>query len=162
MWQLSRRSATVQDTSFHFTFCKLSEGTNHTVYSGVPALGLLNRALIRSGHRRVTRDQPYSWTTPQPTTCLSVGFRHDGDILKKDPKNGLLYPEDAWLLKAVLVSKDGQTAELQESRAGYAPPYTEEYLNSWDVPTSVTNLLSCAVRLSRKKDGASVATFTLR
>lgn len=161
--RLLTRTATVQDVSFQFTFCKVTQGTSHTVHSGIPVLGLLNRTFVRSGHRRISRDQPYSWVTPQATTCVSVGFRHDGDVLKRDPKNGLLYPEDAWLLQAVLVQEDGQTVALQQGRAGYGPrgPYAEEYLNSWDVPLSVTNLRNCQLRLSKKKDGTSVATFSL-
>jgi hypothetical protein len=68
------------------------------------------------------------------------------------------------LLKGILVLKDGRTLELQQSRAGYGPrgPYAEEYLNGWDVPAVVTNFLDCEVRLSRKKDGASVAKFRLQ
>lgn len=157
----SKPSANLQDPSFHFTFCKVTRGTNHTVYSGIPPLGSLNRTLVRSGYRRLTRDQKYSWTTPTSTTCVSVGFRHSGEVLKKDPGNGLLYPQTTRLLNAVLVFQSGQTVALEFRGGGYGP-YTEEFLNYWDVPSSVTNVLDCELQLSRKTDGADVATFQLQ
>jgi len=157
------RPAMVQDASFYFTFCKVTQGTNHTIQSGIRVLGLLNRTLARSGYRRrISHDKLYSWVTPQATTCLSVGFRHDGDVLTKNAKNGLLYPDSpSSLLKATLIQQDGQTEALQHRQAGY-DPYTRDYLITWEVPASVTNYLDCEVRLSKKKDGASVATFRLQ
>src|SRR5690348_14467220 len=73
----------VQDASYKFTFIKLTQGTNHMASSGIPGFGLLNRTLARQGRPRIGHSRLYSWTTPQPSTCLSIGFRHQGDVLKR-------------------------------------------------------------------------------
>jgi len=163
LWTVvSSRSATVQDSSFHFTFCELTHGTNHTVSSGIPLLGSLNRALVRSGRSTISRDAKYSWDTPHTEICLSIGFRHDGDVLKVDPTNGGAYPDpmDIWLLQARLVRPDGCSILLAQHGGSYGP-YNKEYVNYWLVPGTVTNVHGSKVQFSRRKDGRHVATYQL-
>ena len=153
----------VEDASYHFTFWHVTHGTNHTVSSGLSAFGWINRNLIKSGHRRVSRAQLYSWRTDQEATCLAVGFKHDGEILKLDPVNGFSYPVEYSHLEGVIVDAAGHTNWLQTPK-GFSGtiyiPQTKEYMHCWKVPDHITNFHGCEVRLSR--DGKDVATLRIR
>ncbi len=153
----------VEDASYHFTFCQVTHGTNHTVSSGLPAFGWLNRKLIQSGLGRMGRDQLYSWRTDQVATCLSVGFKHDGEILRSDPTNGLAYPVEYRHLEAVIVDAGGHPTSLhlpQSSSGMIYIPQTREHMHRWNVPDHITNFYGCKLRLSR--DGKNVAILNLQ
>ena len=151
----------VQDRSFHFTFCAATTATNRTVFSGNAMLGRLNRKLMGNRIHRISRDQMYTIVATGNQPVLSIGYRHDNDTLKLDT-NGYSYPGTIHLLDAVVVQPGGQTFRLKDFSSGGYMPTTKEYVNSWVLPGGMTNLVGCALRLSRKDDGKYVATCRLQ
>jgi hypothetical protein len=152
----------VQDPSFHFTLCKVTHGTNHTVFIGPRLLGMLNRTLIRSRIPRISNAQMYSTSTPQDSSVVWVGYKYDGDVLKLDP-NGYSYPAmiKEWLLKAALVQPGGRMISLQPHGVVYIPQ-TKVYVNMWTLPEEVTNFTGCDLRFEKKLDGKPAGTFKLQ
>ena len=157
-------STTIQDASFCFTFAEITQGTNHTVYSGSKPLALLNRKLMSAGHRPIFDDRVYSWATMYPTTCLSVGFQHNGKVLKKNSGPRPVSPNESRLLRAFLMQQDGRAVELGLLSFGYSDfgSNRDEYKTTWVVPASLSNHLGFEFRLTDYKNETPVAQLSLR
>ncbi len=90
-----------------------------------------------------------------------VGYRHDGDALRLDT-NGYSYPSTLELLDAAVVEPRGRTVPLKDFHRGCYSPTTKEYVQWWVLPRTMTNFVSCGLRLSRRDDGKYVATCRSR
>ena len=147
----------VEDRSYHFAFCAVTTGTNHTAISGNRVLGWVNRKLIGSRIHRISRDQTWTTITTKRKTVLSIVYRHDGDALKLST-NGYSDP----LLDAVVVQPGGRMLPLKRFSGWDYEPTTKDYLITWILPGDPTNFLGCGLRLSRRGDGKYVATCRLQ
>ena len=151
----------VEDPSFHFAFCGITVGTNHTAIRGSRMLGWVNRKLIGSGIRRISRDQMWTTTTKQSETVLSIVYHHDGDALRLST-NGYSDPVTIGFLNdAVVFQPGGPTLPLKHFCGWDYDPATKDYLINWVLPGDPTNYLGWRVRLSRR-GGKYVATCRLQ
>jgi hypothetical protein len=151
----------VEDRSFHFTFCAVTTGTNHTAISGNRVLGWVNRKLIGSRIHRISRDQTWTTITTKSETVLSIVYRHDVDTQKLST-NGYSDPITINTLDAVVVQPGGRMLPLKHFYGWDYDRTTKDYLITWILPEDPTNFLGCGLRLSRRGDGKYVATCRLQ
>lgn len=149
----------LRDKSFAFKMCEITNGTNHTVFSGNKLLGMINRQISRRGFRPISSD--FMWTRPagQNCTLLSVVFTFRGDVFTLNT-NGLHYPQVYKHLDAAIVGPTGRILSLKDNLNGWNP-YGKEHSQSWFIPDNLTNLVGYELHFSRTDEGKSVATYRL-
>jgi hypothetical protein len=70
-----KRSGEAPLSRFRFTFCSVTQGTNHVVFSGNKLLARLNGALAELGVHPVTDDRPYKFSSSSDATfATSLSF----------------------------------------------------------------------------------------
>lgn len=135
----------IQNTSYEFRFSKITQGTNHVVFSGIPVLARMKRALYESPLRSVCRFVPrglrtqwYSRTTATNTTVLWVGWTHRD--YSYTITNGIPHSlrPDIKQLFCFLSEPGGRTIPLRFFTSSEAP-FVKELVEAWELPVSLTN-----------------------
>jgi hypothetical protein len=149
---------TVHDPSYHFTFCKISQGTNHVIYLGNPILAFLNRTLLNHGHRPITRDTSISWQNSADTTCVTVLVRVEGDdkII-----GGASWPSGPIPLNAEIITTGGYSMRFHDENGGYPifSPRAWERRYCWLTSPPITNLSGCELRITQSINDRLIASF---
>ena len=150
------RSNELSDARFHFTFCAITQGTNHSIFSGNQLLARLNGSLVATGLHPLTDDRMYPLRSSNGATLLSVGYLFDGD-----GTNPPAYAARSNLLTVALIKPDGTvtpiTKRIQSTLAGRSG----EHISHWIAPAGETNFAGCKLRFTERIQGKHVATIAL-
>ena len=156
-----------QDSLYQFKFTMITHGTNHVVYNG--SLAVAKRALSRSPLRSLIRLFPRTlpatywaekssptnamvfwvvWTTTNYTYKLIQGIPHPDHL-------------GCGAFSCFLCEPTGRSRELLQFAASEAP-FIKEMAEAWIMPSDVTNLNGCDIRLTLGPRGREIGTMALR
>jgi hypothetical protein len=146
-----------RDPTFNLTFCTITSGTNHTIFSGGKLLARLNRKLMAFRIHPITRARMYQFRTLEPAVLLGVGYRGDADSLESS-----VHSERHSQLNAVVVDPAGTSKPLRKRVRPTLNAGPGEHICMWLMPEGITNFEGCQLRLSRAEDGTNVAIIRLQ
>ncbi len=156
------------DKAYQFRFSKITQGTNHVVFSGNSGLARLKRLLYQSSLRplcrvvsRSVRAHWYSRTTPTNTTILWVGWtRKDYSYTLT---NDIPHPSRVGmgLLRCFLSEPGGRSSQMSFFTASEAP-FVKEMVGAWEMPADLTNWAGCTVHLREYGGQGDIATLQLQ
>ena len=158
-----------QDPEHQFRFSKITQGTNHTVYSGNFALARLKQALGQSSMRpivrlfpRTLRAQCYSRSSSTNSTVLWIGWsrKHYSYTVT----NGIPYPTKkmrATELSCFFCEPSGGSRAMPLFYAA-ENPFINELVEAWQMPPGVTNFTGCKIRLTRNGTVEDVGSMQLQ
>ncbi len=147
----------IHDAAFHFRVCSISSGTNHTIFSGDHLLGKANAKLISSGLQPVTPDRMSHFVSSGNATILSIAYTHDDDRgLKADEplsnSNNVI---------ATIIGPGSRTTRLVKRIIFPLAKSKGEHVFTWLLPSDLTNLAGCGLRLTNSSNGKFVAALRL-
>ena len=144
-----------QDKEYQFRFSKITQGTNHVIYSGNSGIARLKQALYQSPLRplvrlfpRAVRAQWYSRSASTNSTVLWIGWtRKDYSYTVT---NGIPYPTKMGCteLSCFFCEPRGRSRAMQLFAAA-ENPFINELVEAWEMPADVTSFIGCTIRLTR-------------
>ena len=159
---------TTLDPAYKFRFVRITQGTNHTIFSGNSEIAWLKWKLYQTPLRSVVhffprslRAEIYSRNIPTNTTVLWVGWTHKDYSVTVT--NGIPYVANPMMgdLVCVLSEPNGHTTPLNFFVSAQAP-FIKELMIAWEMPASVTNFTDCTVHLQERRWQKNVATIRLQ
>ncbi len=145
----------VHDDAFHFTFCSISSGTNHTMFSGDQLLGWANAKLGSSGLQPLTPDHMLHFGSSANATILGIGYTHDDDRALKADK-----PLSSTNNVTATIIGPGRHKTKLVKRIIYPMANSKgEHVFMWLLPSDLTNLAGCELRLTNTANGTFVAAL---
>lgn len=168
--QFERQAGLVKarDTEHQFKFSKITQGTNHTIYTGNFALASLKQALTQSSlsplvrlFPRGLRAQCYSRNTTTNSTVLWVGWsrKHYSYTVT----NGIPYPTEMSCteLTCFFCEPSGRSRAMSLFYAAESP-FINELVEAWRMPPGVTNFTGCKILLTKNGTQNDVGSMQLQ
>lgn len=156
-----------QRKGYDVRFTKITQGTNHVVFSGSSGLAKLKRFLYQSPFPplcriipRSVRAQFYSRPTRTNTTVLWVGWTHQD--YSYTVTNGIPYSSrpDLSVLQCSLTDPGGHSSHLRFFTASETP-FIKELVGAWEMPAGLTNWIGFTVHLREYGGHQDVVTIQL-
>lgn len=157
-----------QDREYQFRFSKITQGTNHVIYSGNSGIARLKQGFSQSALGPLVRLFPrglraewYSGSTSTNTSVLWIGWTRKG--YGYTVTNGIPYPTrmGGTDLSCFFREPSGRSRAMQFFTASEAP-FIQEIVEAWEMPADVTNFTGCTIRLTRNGTQDDVATMQLQ
>lgn len=156
---------TSEAKGYHLRFTKITQGTNHVIFSGSSVLAKFKQQLYQSPLRPICRAIPrsirahfHSQRTHTNTTVFWVGWTHKD--YSYAVTNGIPYStkSDIGMLRCSVSEPSGRSSQLKFLTHSEAP-YIKEFVGAWQMPAELTNWPGCTVHLREYGGQQDVATM---